>query len=274
MRFWWPDWEPRARSPSSDSHCSTASHSSLASDASFYSASANDSDWADPLGVRLPILDPLAPVFNSRELISAPLDGELAVPFLGTSSELDGATSGLGSTPTSPIAYPMGTRSVPSGAQAPARSSTTTLRHVEDREADERSLGRRIDRPDLPILGLSIGGSNTGDEDSAVASQGRPAPYDFAASPRGSSPSSALFARRSASSGSGTPPAALRAPFGLSNDVERPGRAAEMLPERVVSIQLQSEGSLGGDRQHPGLNRSQTAFVAAGDDEDTANDEF
>ena len=47
-----------------------------------------------------------------------------------------------------------------------------------------------------------------------------------------------------------------------------------MLPERVVSIQLQSEGSLGGDRQHPGLNRSPTAFAAAGDDEDTANDEF
>ena len=222
----------------------------------------------------LPILDPLAPVLDSRESISAPLDGELAVPFLGTNSELDSATSGLGSAPTSPIAYPLGTRSVPSGAQAPARSSTTTLRHVEDREADGRSLGRHIDRPDLPILGLSIGGSNTGDEDSAVAAEGRPAPYDFAASPRGSSSSSALFARRSAFTGSGAPPAAPRAPFGLPDDVERPGRAAEMLPERVVSIQLQSEGSLGGNSLHPGLTTVATALGAGGDDEDSAIDEF
>uniref|UniRef100_A0AAV1VP33 Reverse transcriptase n=1 Tax=Peronospora matthiolae TaxID=2874970 RepID=A0AAV1VP33_9STRA len=42
MRFWWPDWEPRERSLSSDSECSTDSHSSLASDASFYDASPDD----------------------------------------------------------------------------------------------------------------------------------------------------------------------------------------------------------------------------------------
>ena len=41
MRFWWPDWEPRERSLSDDSECSTASHSSLASDASFYDASSD-----------------------------------------------------------------------------------------------------------------------------------------------------------------------------------------------------------------------------------------
>ena len=40
MRFWWPDWQPRERSLSSDSECSTDSHSSLASDASFYDAPA------------------------------------------------------------------------------------------------------------------------------------------------------------------------------------------------------------------------------------------
>uniref|UniRef100_A0AAV1T4D0 Uncharacterized protein n=1 Tax=Peronospora matthiolae TaxID=2874970 RepID=A0AAV1T4D0_9STRA len=39
MRFWWTGWEPRERSLSSDSECSTGSHSSLASDASFYDAS-------------------------------------------------------------------------------------------------------------------------------------------------------------------------------------------------------------------------------------------
>uniref|UniRef100_A0AAV1T4G4 Uncharacterized protein n=1 Tax=Peronospora matthiolae TaxID=2874970 RepID=A0AAV1T4G4_9STRA len=42
MRFWWPGWEPRERSLSSDSECSTDSHSSLASDASFYDASPDD----------------------------------------------------------------------------------------------------------------------------------------------------------------------------------------------------------------------------------------
>uniref|UniRef100_A0AAV1V893 Uncharacterized protein n=1 Tax=Peronospora matthiolae TaxID=2874970 RepID=A0AAV1V893_9STRA len=42
MLFWWPGWEPRERSLSSDSECSTDSHSSLASDASFYDASPDD----------------------------------------------------------------------------------------------------------------------------------------------------------------------------------------------------------------------------------------
>uniref|UniRef100_A0AAV1VNV5 Uncharacterized protein n=1 Tax=Peronospora matthiolae TaxID=2874970 RepID=A0AAV1VNV5_9STRA len=42
MRFWWPDWQPREHSLSSESECSTDSHSSLASDASFYDASPDD----------------------------------------------------------------------------------------------------------------------------------------------------------------------------------------------------------------------------------------
>ena len=48
MRFWWPDWQLWERSLSSDSECSTDSHSSLASDASFYDASADDEPGVEP----------------------------------------------------------------------------------------------------------------------------------------------------------------------------------------------------------------------------------
>ena len=53
MRFFWP---LRERSPSTDSECSTASQSSVASDQSFFSADGAD-DWADP-PVDPPPVDP------------------------------------------------------------------------------------------------------------------------------------------------------------------------------------------------------------------------
>ena len=100
MRFWWPDWQPRERSPSSDSECSTAGHSSLASDASFYSADAaaetemtdGQTGRADTSGVGLPLVDsPASP----------------AVPRLGTGDAWDSAASSTALTVASPTTHPV-----------------------------------------------------------------------------------------------------------------------------------------------------------------------
>ena len=165
MRFWWPDWQPRERSLSSDSECSTASHSSLASDASFYSADADaemggtgdDSlGWDGPLGVGLPIVDPLAPVLDSNESQNESFGAPRGAPYLGTEADLGGATSGTGVSPAAPIARAVATRGDASGEQAPARSSSDTSRRFEDRAADGRPLGEPISSADPSILGLSI----------------------------------------------------------------------------------------------------------------------
>ncbi|KAG1690123.1 hypothetical protein DVH05_028332 [Phytophthora capsici] len=111
MRFFWPI---RERSPSTDSECSTASQSSLASDASFFSAAADEADlavadWSDfqPIsddgGVGL---HTFAPVSAST---SAEMETEVApraVPLLGTGAALRAATSGTGRGPAAPIAPP------------------------------------------------------------------------------------------------------------------------------------------------------------------------
>ncbi|EGZ15367.1 hypothetical protein PHYSODRAFT_251067 [Phytophthora sojae] len=137
MRFWWPDWQPRERSPSTDSECSTASHSSLASDASFYSAASDGAGaaeladvraGADPLGLRLRIGDPPAPVLGSAGAENGPGDPPRAAPLLGTGEELAGATSGTGPRPAAPIAPIAGPRAGPSGGQAEARSAASTSR--------------------------------------------------------------------------------------------------------------------------------------------------
>ena len=150
MRFWWSDWEARERSPSSDSDCSTASHSSLASDASFYSAGTDEIGLSDPgspgwdesEGVGLSIVDPLAPVLDSTE---SDLGAVRAVPFLGTCGELDGATSGTDRRSAAPIVQSGGTfgeSSVPPLPPSPVVDFS----------------GCPSDEPAPPILGLSMGG--------------------------------------------------------------------------------------------------------------------
>ncbi|KAH7489201.1 Retrovirus-related Pol polyprotein from type-1 retrotransposable element R2 [Phytophthora ramorum] len=109
MRFFWPI---RERSLSTDSECSTASQSSLASDASFYSAVGDESGlvggavdgWADPLGVRLHTVDPLAPVLALSGPETDPGEPPRAVPLLGTGDASAAATSGTGPGPAAPIA--------------------------------------------------------------------------------------------------------------------------------------------------------------------------
>ena len=96
-------WQPRERSLSSDSECSTASHSILVSDASFHSADADaemggtgDSSlrWNGPLGVGLPIVDTLAPIFDSNESQHMSFGSPRGGPYLGAEDDLGGATSG------------------------------------------------------------------------------------------------------------------------------------------------------------------------------------
>ncbi|KAE9261276.1 hypothetical protein PR003_g33997, partial [Phytophthora rubi] len=147
MRFWWPDWQPRERSPSSDSECSTASHSSLASDASFYSAAGDGAGaaaqtaraGADPLGLGLRIVDPPAPVLGSAEPETDPADPPRALPLLGTGAAAGAATSGTGPGPAAPIARQPAAGLEPAGDQASPRSSSATSRRFEDRTAGGRS---------------------------------------------------------------------------------------------------------------------------------------
>ncbi|CAI5734404.1 unnamed protein product, partial [Peronospora destructor] len=165
MRFWWPDWQPRERSLSLDSECSTTSHSSLASDASFYSAGAVAETGAadgflgrdDPLGVGLPMVDPPAPVLDSDEPNQESSGAPRAAPYLGACGDWGGATSDTGVSPATPIAQAATARDDPSDSQAPTRSSSATLRRFEDRAADGRPPGQPIGTPDPPVLGWSIG---------------------------------------------------------------------------------------------------------------------
>ncbi|KAE9182979.1 hypothetical protein PF005_g22275 [Phytophthora fragariae] len=145
MRFWWPEWQTRERSPSSDSECSTASHSSLASDASFYSAASDGAGaavlataraGADPLGLGLRIVDPPAPVLGSAEPEMDPADRPRALPVLGTCTAVGAATSGTGPGPAAPIARQPAAGLEPAGDQA---SPSATSRRFEDRAAGGRS---------------------------------------------------------------------------------------------------------------------------------------
>ncbi|KAE9186708.1 hypothetical protein PF002_g25797 [Phytophthora fragariae] len=151
MRFWWPEWQTRERSPSSDSECSTASHSSLASDASFYSAASDGAGaavlataraGADPLGLGLRIVDPPAPVLGSAEPEMDPADRPRALPVLGTCTAVGAATSGTGPGPAAPIARQPAAGLEPAGDQA---SPSATSRRFEDRAAGGRSAGRLPD---------------------------------------------------------------------------------------------------------------------------------
>ncbi|KAK1935454.1 hypothetical protein P3T76_010679 [Phytophthora citrophthora] len=130
MRFWWPDWEPRERSPSTDSECSTASHSSFASDASFYSASSGEAvrdvavdPPADPLVG--PPAGPLGLGLHSFAPVLSPLTGEIgptepprAVPLLGTGAASAAEMAASSPRPSGPSAPPAATRPDASSAQA------------------------------------------------------------------------------------------------------------------------------------------------------------
>ncbi|KAK1928268.1 Ribonuclease HI [Phytophthora citrophthora] len=137
MRFWWPDWEPRERSPSTDSECSTASHSSFASDASFYSASSGEAvrdvavdPPADPL--EGPPAGPLGLGLHSFAPVLSPLTGEIgptepprAVPLLGTGAASAAETAASSPRPSGPSAPPAATRPDASSAQARLRRTAS-----------------------------------------------------------------------------------------------------------------------------------------------------
>ncbi|KAE9273968.1 hypothetical protein PF008_g29713 [Phytophthora fragariae] len=110
MRLFWPI---RERALSTDSECSTASQSSLASDASFYSAAADEADVDQWLADRFPPISggpglgvhTFAPVSASTSAVSGPPDPSRAVPLLGTGAADGAATSGTGPGPAAPIGY-------------------------------------------------------------------------------------------------------------------------------------------------------------------------
>ncbi|EGZ16317.1 hypothetical protein PHYSODRAFT_334511 [Phytophthora sojae] len=248
MRFWWPDWQPRERSPSTDSECSTASHSSLASDASFYSAASDGAGaaeladvraGADPLGLRLRIGDPPAPVLGSAGAENGPGDPPRAAPLLGTGEELAGATSGTGPRPAAPIAPIAGPRAGPSGGQAEARSAASTSRRFAatasrrgpaDRPpggTGPRSLGRTMpgSRASRAPRGTVATAEEHGLEDAALRRGGRS--DGSCAAP---TPATDPHARRLAAQDPAAAAPPLLAPPLPPSDVGRPGRAAGRLP--------------------------------------------
>ncbi|KAE9071816.1 hypothetical protein PF010_g25722, partial [Phytophthora fragariae] len=229
MHFWWPDWQPRERSPSSDSKCSTASHSSLASDASFYSAASDGAGaavlataraGADPLGLGLRIVDPPAPVLGSAEPEMDPADPPRALPLLGTGAAVGAATSGTGPGPAAPIARQPAARLAPAAAQASLRSAASPSRRFATDASGRRPAGLPRDGPGPDTLAPSMPGSLH-----AQASQGPGTDEDGAAS----NSAAAQDAARGASSC-----AAPRPPPDLHARLARPGRAGGMLPVPAV----------------------------------------
>ncbi|KAE9040736.1 hypothetical protein PR002_g4801 [Phytophthora rubi] len=251
MRFWWPDWQPRERSPSSDSECSTASHSSLASDASFYSAAGDGAGaaaqataraGADPLGLRLRIVDPPAPVLGSAEPEMDPADPPRALPLLGTGAAAGAATSGTGPGPAAPIARQPAARLAPAAAQASLRSAASPSRRFATDASGRRPAGLPRDGPGPDTLAPSMPGSlhaqaSQGpgtDEDGAAdnaAAQDAAQGASSCAAPR---PPPDPNARRLAAQ---DPPPA-RPPAAATQlspvEVAPPGRAGGMLPVPVV----------------------------------------
>ena len=183
MRFWWPDWEPRERSLSDDSECSTASHSSLASDASFYDASSDAETGlaGDPetavstgMGAETAVHDPstvesgsdqvLGTDWSEREnVIFTPLlppfssaDGARVAPRalqqLCNDASADAAISGTCSQHATPIARQASSRAETYSDQDQSRSSASTLRRFGDREGVSRhpslSLGSLVTATD------------------------------------------------------------------------------------------------------------------------------
>ncbi|KAH7489197.1 Retrovirus-related Pol polyprotein from type-1 retrotransposable element R2 [Phytophthora ramorum] len=244
MRFFWPI---RERATSTDSECSTASQSSLASDASFYSAVGDESGlvggavdgWADPLGVRLHTVDPLAPVLALSGPETDPEEPPRAVPLLGTGDASAAATSGTGPGPAAPIApRPLTRLEAAAGQETPRPASTTS---------------RRFDGPPEPADGGSAGGpSPLGPTmDQMLASQAvratlpqtepsqpvRPAAEEAPPSagrhdgPRRPPPPHARPLAGQGPSPASPPVAAPQLP---PCNVARPGRASGMLPEPVV----------------------------------------
>ncbi|CAI5729583.1 unnamed protein product [Peronospora effusa] len=118
--------------------------------------------WDGPLGVGLPIVDPLAPVLDSDESPNESFGAPRGASYLGADVASDGATPGTGISPAAPIAQKATARGDPSGDQAPTRSSSATSRRFEDRAADGRPLGQPISTPGPLILVLSIGGGPRG----------------------------------------------------------------------------------------------------------------
>ncbi|KAK1935455.1 Retrovirus-related Pol polyprotein from type-2 retrotransposable element R2DM [Phytophthora citrophthora] len=157
------------RSASSDSEASTASQSSLASDASFYDALDDVADLAAVRGVDPPAdppVDPLglglhtlAPVLSSREPETAPPEAPRAPPLLRDGVEPGVAISARGWQPSGPAVPQAASRAGPPVAQTGTRSATAPPRPFGASAPVSRPPGPPTSGPGSPILGLSMGES-------------------------------------------------------------------------------------------------------------------
>ncbi|KAH7489198.1 Retrovirus-related Pol polyprotein from type-1 retrotransposable element R2 [Phytophthora ramorum] len=241
MRFFWPI---RDRATSTDSECSTASQSSLASDASFYSAVGDESGlvggavdgWADPLGVRLHTVDPLAPVLALSGPETDPGEPPRAVPLLGTGDASAAATSGTGPGPAAPIApRPLTRLEAAAGQETPRPASTTSRRFGDPRPRVVSGIHGWIHRPLATVDGpLAVRATLPQTEPSQpvrpAAEEAPPSAGRHDAPRRPPPPHARPLAGQGPSPAS--PPVA--APQLPPCDVARPGRASGMLPVPVV----------------------------------------
>uniref|UniRef100_H3H5C5 RNase H type-1 domain-containing protein n=1 Tax=Phytophthora ramorum TaxID=164328 RepID=H3H5C5_PHYRM len=97
--------------------------------------------WADPLGVRLHTVDPLAPVLALSGPETDPGEPPRAVPLLGTGDASAAATSGTGPGPAAPIAPRPLTRLEAAAGQETPRPASTTSRRFGDPRVDPPSAG-------------------------------------------------------------------------------------------------------------------------------------
>ncbi|KAE8881955.1 hypothetical protein PF002_g29802 [Phytophthora fragariae] len=221
MRLFWPI---RERALSTDSECSTASQSSLASDASFYSAAADEADVDQWLADGFPPISggpglgvhTFAPVSASTSAVSGPPDPSRAVPLLGPARPMAPQLRARVQDPPRQLA----TRLEPVSSQASPGSSASPSRRFATDASGRRPAGLPRDGPGSDTLAPSMPGSLH-----AQASQGPGTDEDGAAS----NSAAAQDAARGASSCAAPrpPPDPPRAPFGCP----RPPTRAVWLPK-------------------------------------------
>uniref|UniRef100_H3H7T4 RNase H type-1 domain-containing protein n=1 Tax=Phytophthora ramorum TaxID=164328 RepID=H3H7T4_PHYRM len=206
--------------------------------------------WADPLGVRLHTVDPLAPVLALSGPETDPGEPPRAVPLLGTGDASAAATSGTGPGPAAPIAPRPLTRLEAAAGQETPRPASTTSRRFGDPRVDPpsagdsgRSAGAGGRSAHPSPLGPTIGRMLASQAVRATLPQTEPSqpvrPAAEEAPPsagRHDAPRRPPPPHARPLAGQGPSPASppVAAPQLPPCDVARPGRASGMLPVPVV----------------------------------------
>uniref|UniRef100_A0AAV1VP73 RNase H type-1 domain-containing protein n=1 Tax=Peronospora matthiolae TaxID=2874970 RepID=A0AAV1VP73_9STRA len=303
MRFWWPGWEPRERSLSSDSECSTDSHSSLASDASFYDASPDDETGVGH--------DEIPPLPDDTQLVTGEQAGQSDLRlFPESSSPFFAERVGRNCLGTVAVGQGVGVHTGTSNNSLPGPQNGPRVRlrapspRGDDAELGAATSGTGSDpaspsayqvsaraevsvarEPRLvsgPDFGIGVAAIHDTIQDNAQDSSGQDSVVS-AGLAEATRPPPASSARRLTSPVSPDAPAAAVASQDEDAIVGIPGRAGATLPDRVSPTHgqgLQSDGSPGAIMRRPGTKTCtkgiytlRSALPDVGAAQDTASDD-